>query len=186
PDPTSAQSGGFVFLRQAKLNFGSAEAQGFDTTVAYGFGISDYLFDLSLGVTKQNKLNFIEPSNAGEAAKVDVELGEMRRPEWAAQFNAGVSWGDFSLMLNSSFLSKQTLSYEDGVEIETVDQNYGPAGYTDAFWTHNLSGRYDYNQQLRIYGGINNLTDEDPFATERGYPVSVVGRAFFLGMNYAF
>lgn len=186
PDPTSAQSGGFVFLRQAKLNFGSAEAQGFDTTVAYSFGISDYLFDLSLGVTKQNKLNFIEPSNAGEAAKVDVELGEMRRPEWAAQFNAGVSWGDFSLMLNSSFLSKQTLSYEDGVEIETVDQNYGPAGYTDAFWTHNLSGRYDYNQQLRIYGGINNLTDEDPFATERGYPVSVVGRAFFLGLNYAF
>lgn len=185
-EPTSAQAGGFTFLRQTLLNFGSAEAQGIDTNVSYSFSIGEYLVGLGAGVTKQNKLNFIEPAAPGEPAQVDVELGEMRRPEWAGQLNATVSWGALTVLLNSSYLSKQTLDYESGVEIETVDANYGPAGYTDDFLTHNLSGRYEFSPELLFYGGINNVTDEEPFATERGYPVSVVGRAYYLGLNYVF
>lgn len=184
--PTSAQAGGFTFLRQTLLNFGSAEASGYDGNVSYTFGIGGYLVALEAGATKQEELNFIEPAKPGEAANVDIELGEMRRPEWAAQLNATVSKAEWTLMLNSSYLSKQTLTYESGVEIETVDKNYGPAGYTDDFLTHNVSARYQYNPELTLYGGVNNLTDEKPFASERGYPVSVVGRAYYLGLNYSF
>ena len=186
PEPTSAQSGGFTFLRQTLLNFGSAEARGVDTNVQYGFDIGSYSFILGLGLTKQNKLDFIEPANPGEPAKVDDELGEMRRPEWAGQLNAQVTNGRFTLGLNTSYLSEQTLDYESGVEIETAMENYGPSAFTDDFYTHNLTGQFEYSPQLLFYGGVTNLTDEDPYRTERGYPVSVVGRSYFIGLNYAF
>ncbi len=186
PESTSAQSGGFTFLRQTLLNFGSAEATGIDTNIQYGFELADYRINLGVGVTKQNKLDFIEPTNPGEPAQVDDELGEMRRPEWAGQFNASVIYGPLTLGLATSYLSEQTLDYESGVEIETAMQNYGSAAFTDDFFTHNLTGQYEFSPSLLFYGGVTNLTDEDPYRTERGYPVSVVGRSYFIGLNYAF
>ncbi len=186
PESTSAQSGGFTFLRQTLLNFGSAEATGIDYAIDYGFDIADLQFNLGAGATHQRRLNFIEPAGPGEEPTVNPELGEMRRPEWAAQFNATVTAGPLTLAYNTTYLSKQTLDYESGVEIETVNQNYGPAAFTDEFYMHNLTGNYEFNSDMTLYGGVTNLTDEDPYLTERGYPVSVVGRAYFLGLNYAF
>lgn len=186
PEPTSAQSGGFTFLRQTLLNFGSAHATGIDYSIGYDFELAGLGFNIGAGATHQKRLDFIEPAAPGEEAAVDVELGEMRRPEWAAQLNASVSAGPLTVALNTSYLSKQTLEYESGVEIETVYQNYGPSAFTDEFYTHNLTGRYEFSPEILFYGGVTNLTDEDPYLTERGYPVSVVGRSYFLGLNYAF
>ncbi|NQV70495.1 MAG: TonB-dependent receptor [Pseudohongiella sp.] len=186
PESTSAQSGGFTFLRQTLLNFGSAQATGVDYAIAYQFYVEDLQFNIGAGATRQRRLEFVQPAAPGEEAMVDDELGEMRRPEWAGQLNASVSTGPLTVALSTSYLSKQTLNYEGGVEIETVDQNYGPSAYTDEFFTHNLTGQYSLNDNFLLYGGVTNLTDEDPYLTERGYPVSVMGRSYFLGVNYAF
>lgn len=186
PEPTSAQSGGFTFLRQTLLNFGSAEARGVDTNIQYLFDLSSFQVNLGVGLTKQLQLDFIQPSRPGEPATVDTELGEMRRPEWAGQFNVTLTNGPLTFGINTSYLSEQTLNYEGGVEIETAMQNYGPAAFTDDIYFHNLSGQYDFSSSLRLYGGITNVTNEDPYKTERGYPVSVVGRSYYLGFNYAF
>lgn len=186
PESTSAQSGGFTFLRQTLLNFGSAQATGIDYSVAYEFDVAGFDVNLGAAATHQRRLNFIEPAAPGEEATIDKELGEMRRPEWAGQFNASVTSGPLTVTLNTSYLSKQTLEYESGVEIETVEQNYGPSAFTDEFFTHNLSGQYEFSSEMLLYGGVTNLTDEDPYLTERGYPVSVIGRSYFLGLNYTF
>jgi iron complex outermembrane receptor protein len=143
-------------------------------------------FNLGAAATRQRRLEFVQPAAPGEEAIVDNELGEMRRPEWAGQLNASVSTGALTVALNTSYLSKQTLNYEGGVEIETVDKNYGPSAFTDEFFTHNVTGRYSFNDNFLLYGGVTNLTDEDPYLTERGYPVSVIGRSYFLGVNYRF
>lgn len=186
PESTSAQSGGFNFLRQAQLNFGQAHATGIDYSINYNFDLGGFQFNLGAAATQQKRLDFIEPAAPGEEATVDPELGEMRRPEWAGQLTAGVTYGDLSFALNTSYLSEQTLDFESGVEIETVDQNFGPSAFTDEIYMHNLTGRYTYSDELLIYGGVNNLTDEDPYRTERGYPVSVIGRSYFLGLTYGF
>lgn len=186
PESTSAQSGGFTFLRQTLLNFGSAQATGVDYSIGYQFALDGLQFNLGAAATRQRRLEFVQPAAPGEEAMVDDELGEMRRPEWAGQLNASVSAGDLTIALNTSYLSEQTLNYEGGVEIETVDQNYGPSAYTDEFFTHNVTGRYTFNDNFLLYGGVTNLTDEDPYLTERGYPVSVIGRSYFLGVNYRF
>jgi outer membrane receptor protein involved in Fe transport len=37
-----------------------------------------------------------------------------------------------------------------------------------------------------LYGGINNLTDEEPYLSSSAYPVSGIGRTLFLGVTARF
>lgn len=180
---TSAQSGGLTFLRQAQLNFGAAEAAGWDFTMAYGFNIGDTNFSFTAGATKQTKLDFIEPASDGGAATVDDELGETRRPEWSALAKLSLMRGPLSLSWQTQYLSEQVLAYEDGAEIETVDQNYGPSGYSDDTYIHVLTGAFELSEAITLFGGVDNVLDERPFLTERAYPVGPRGRYFFLGVN---
>ena len=43
---------------------------------------------------------------------------------------------------------------------------------------------YQLEEGLAVFGGINNLTDEEPFATQTAWPVGPRGRTLFLGVNY--
>ncbi|MFO7285353.1 MAG: TonB-dependent receptor [Gammaproteobacteria bacterium] len=183
-NPTSAQAGGFTFLRQTMLNFGAAEASGWDFNASYTLEAGRFIVGIDGIVTKQNKLKFIEPTNPGEPPSIDDELGEMRRPEWSSQLSVNVSTGRISASWQTQYLSEQVLGYEDGGEIETALQNFGPAAFTDDVLIHNVSGAYDASDRLRLYGGIANVTDVKPFVTERSYPVSPVGRAFYVGVNF--
>jgi iron complex outermembrane recepter protein len=177
--PTSAQSGGFTFLRQTQLNFGEAVAEGVDLNLNYRIEVAGYRMSAGASVTKQLKLNFVEPASPGEEAVIDDDLLEMRRPEWSGQMSLNMAKGPLSLSLRSQYLSKMVLSGA----IETAVQNFGPDIFTKDFYTHNLSGNYDFSDTVRFYGGISNITNEKPFITERAYPVSPVGRAYFVGIN---
>ena len=52
------------------------------------------------------------------------------------------------------------------------------------FWQHNLSASYLISDQLLVFGGIRNLTEEKPFITNYGYPASPRGRFYFLGIDF--
>ena len=81
-------------------------------------------------------------------------------------------------------MSQQTLSYEDGVEIETAFANYGDAAFTDdATYIHDIRATYQWDA-FTVFGGVTNVTDEEPYSTERAYPVSPVGRYAYLGMSF--
>ena len=49
---------------------------------------------------------------------------------------------------------------------------------------HDLYGSYEINEDLSVYGGVNNVTDEQPDLGELSYPVSPLGRYMFLGLNW--
>lgn len=180
PSASSAQSGGFTFLRQTLLNFGSAEASGVDLQASYEFNFRDLMVGLNGAVTKQQKLRFIQPANAGEEPTIDFALGELRRPEWSGQFSARVSRGSLDLTWRTQYLGEQALSGD----IETAERNFGPGVFTDDFYNHDLSGSYQYSPGLRIYGGIGNVFDESPYVTSSSFPVTPVGRSYYLGFNY--
>ncbi|HSG89463.1 MAG TPA: TonB-dependent receptor [Pseudomonadales bacterium] len=183
--PTSAQAGGLNFLRQTRVNFGAVETAGYDMTLNYSFEAFQSNWALSLLATKTDKLDLIQPGGApGEPEVVDPELGEMRRPEYSGQIGLDFIHGPFSLSWQTMYQDEQTLSYEDGVEIETARQNYGDNAFTDAFFVHDLNGSWQFNEQILFYGGVQNLTNEEPFRTEFGYPVSSRGRYFFAGVNW--
>ena len=70
------------------------------------------------------------------------------------------------------------------VEIQTALLDFGLSGFADDFWSHDLSVSWDVNDSIRVFGGVNNVTDEIPFLTEIAYPVGPRGRYFFAGLNY--
>ena len=179
-DPASAQFLGLNFIRQTQLNFGKIEARGIDFSVNYAFDIGQHGFNVAVLGSKMDKLNeFFDP---GDPTAVDPELGELRRPELSGKVALSWQYGAVSAFWTSLYQERQALSE---VEIETAAFQYGPAGFSDDFWSHDLNLAWDLRDNLRVYGGINNVTDEQPFFTEVAYPVGPRGRYVFAGINYA-
>jgi outer membrane receptor protein involved in Fe transport len=72
------------------------------------------------------------------------------------------------------------------IQIERIEEEFGPAGFAPEYWLHNLSFTLDATDQITFYGGINNLTDKEPYLSSSAYPVSGIGRTFFLGLTGRF
>jgi outer membrane receptor protein involved in Fe transport len=180
-DPTSPQFNGLDFIRQQQLNIGKLEAAGVDFNIRYQFDIGASDFRLGLGGTWMDRLDeFFDPTNP---AAVNPELGELQRPEWAGNFTAEWMFGPVRVAYQMLYQDEQALR---DVEIETADINFGPAGIADSVTIHDISAAWDISDRYRLYGGINNFTDEEPFITEFAYPVSPVGTFFFLGLDANF
>jgi outer membrane receptor protein involved in Fe transport len=48
-------------------------------------------------------------------------------------------------------------------------------------WDHNIRVSYDVDERFNIYAGINNLTDQKPDFADFNYPISGIGRFFYVG-----
>ncbi len=177
-DPTSPQFNGFTFISQQQLNIGALETAGIDITADYVWDWDEFIFNVGLSGTKVRKLDtFFDPI---DNTLVDPELGELQRPEWAGNITGSVTFKDLRVNWQTQYLGKQALR---SVEIETADIIFGPAGIQGNTFIHDISFTYDVNETIRVYGGINNLADKKPFITEFAFPVSPVGRSFFLGVT---
>jgi outer membrane receptor protein involved in Fe transport len=169
---------GLNFLRQTQLNFGSIETAGIDVTLAYQFALGDNRFALRASGNWTEKLDFFfDPS---DPTLNDEELGEEGRPEFGATGSVAWTRGPFSLGYRIQYIDGQTLQ---GVEVETADIVAGPLGYADEKFVHDISFNVEVDDRFTLYGGINNLTDVEPYPTNSAYPVSPYGRFFFLGAN---
>jgi len=178
-DATSAQFGGLNFLSQTFINFARFEAAGTDFAVSYDFayGLND--FNATVQGTKAEKLDlFRDPS---DPTLVDPELGETGRPEWAVNLFLDWERGPFRLGWQTQYLSEQT---EAGVEIDELDALFGEIGNAGDFYRHDIEWGYEFSEELSFYGGVNNVSDEQPFRTQVAYPVGPRGRFFFVGATY--
>jgi outer membrane receptor protein involved in Fe transport len=72
-----------------------------------------------------------------------------------------------------------------GIEVETAETLYGRSVFQEANWKHDLSVSYVLNDDTMVYGGVKNLTDEQPFLTENAFPYSPRGTFFFVGVDYS-
>lgn len=178
-NPASAQFGGFDFLQSTDINFAKLETEGYDIIGSYTFDYGEFNWTFRAQATKVEKLDFF--TNAADLSEVNPELGEVNRPEWAGNLGAILRFGGWRLALNSQYLGKQLVSF---VEIETAQTLYGDAVFMDETWIHDISARYDYDESLSFYGGVNNVLDESPFATDRAWPASARGTYVFFGLNY--
>jgi outer membrane receptor protein involved in Fe transport len=178
-NPVSPQFLGLNFLQQTQLNFGKIESSGVDFSVNYAFELGASAFNLGVMGSKIDKLDeFFDP---GDPTIVDPELGEIRRPELSGNIRLSWGLGPFAAHWTSLYQDSQALGR---VDIESAAFEYGPAGFADEFWSHDLNASWDLRDNLRFFGGVNNVTDEEPFLTESAYPVGPRGRYFFAGVNY--
>ena len=179
-DTSSPQFLGFNFLRQTEVNFASLDARGIDAQLSYDWSIGQNEFNVTMNGTWMERLNnFFDP---GDPTAIDPELGELQRPEFAANGFFNYRRGPFAFTWQTQFLDEQGLR---SVEIETVETVFGPAGIADAVFIHDLNASYQISDQFQLYGGINNVLNRDPFITEQAFPVSPLGRYFFAGINFS-
>lgn len=187
-DPNNAQVGGLNFIRNQPINFAKRETDGYDFSASYKFSLEDHDFGITLAGTKVNELN--DFTNPTDLTEVDPELGEVNRPEWAGNIYLDWSWGDLKVAWQTQYMGEQGVT---GAEIEDIfgqgfcvraECTLGPEIIQDEFWQHDISANYTFSDEFMVYGGIKNLTDEEPFITEFAYPASPRGRYFFVGLNY--
>ncbi len=177
----SPQFGGFNFLRQTQLNFAKIEASGYDFAAGYDFSAWGNDFGASLVGSKQEKLDqFPDPA---DPTFVDPELGEIQRPEWAANLTLTWDRGPFGLGFQTSYQGEQALQ---GVEIEAIEDGvFTPEdAIADETYIFDVFGSFTASESLEFYGGVNNIADEEPFRTNEAWPVGPRGRFFFVGVRY--
>ncbi|WP_309646484.1 TonB-dependent receptor domain-containing protein [Phenylobacterium sp.] len=189
-DLVQRTAGGFnpgrlTSFQQVPGNIASYQTAGYDFTARYQldpteFGIQRNIgtFDFSVVGNKLDKLVFVETSGA----EPDDDLGELEAPEWQVNLDVTWKWNDLLVNYGLNYFDK-TLRYTQATlenEPDYVDPRY--IRY-DARMTHDIQVRYAVNDAWSVYGGINNFTNQEPEPDDYTYPVSPLGRLFYVGVR---
>lgn len=173
---------GFNSFRSGSVNFARFVADGVDFQANYRVDLTDDVrVEARIGGTWNNsQVRFTSPTDPDSD---DEFVGEAQVPEWA--FNTGLAFviGDFRAEWQSFWQSAQ---YYQGVEVEDADTAFARPNRDEAFWSHNLSFQWQVTEAYTARFGVQNLTDERPFAAEAAYPVSARGRSYFVGIRTSF
>lgn len=181
---TRRADGGLSDLTTGQVNFARQEAEGIDFSVAYSFDVGENTFGARFVGTHQKSLNnFFDPS---DLTAVNPEIEEVQLPKTSG--NLELSWerGPLNLALQTTYQSKQSVD-----EIELVrglngnQPLYGANGFFDEMYIVDINASYQFDDSITVYGGINNLADEQPYATQTAWPVGPRGRTLFLGLSYS-
>lgn len=175
-NPSSGFFGGLNFLQTGQVNFARLEASGVDTEVVYNMDLLDGSLTLRANATYLDKLDEFRSVLTPNIA--DPEAGEIQRPEWAGNFNA--RWGRDQLTLGyqARYIGNQALRLVETNTIAAIDNSQ-----SGVLWVHDLSANYDFSDRYSFYGGVQNVTDEEPFATQPSFPTGTRGRYFFFGVT---
>lgn len=181
---TRRSDGGLNSLTTGQINFAAVEAEGYDVSVNYNFSIDANEFGISLVGTRQNKLN--EYFNPLDSSDVDIGIEEIRTPKTAGNIELSWSRDAFSVAYQTTYQSRQAYrEMEEALGINGFQQLFGEGGgFFGSTVIHDVNASYEIDESFTVFGGINNLTDETPFATQEAWPVSPRGRTLFLGVNY--
>jgi outer membrane receptor protein involved in Fe transport len=180
---TRRADGGLNSLETGQINFARQEARGIDFAVYYDFTVGENEFNVKLVGSRQDRLDFY--FNPLDDNDVDPELEEVRLPELTANFTIGWQRGPLSLSLQTLYQSRQAVDeIEDVLGLAGNQALYGANGFFGETYVFDINGSYEINEGLSVYGGINNITDEEPFATQTAWPVGPRGRTFFVGISY--
>ena len=180
--PNTATPFGFNFLRQTQINFAKLETRGVDFQVNYGFELGENNFNLNVGGNWTERLDrFFDPV---DPTFVNPGLRELGAPEWAGFGSVTWNRGDFTLNYGVQYVGSTAVA--SVIQIERIQEEFGPAGFAPEYWLHNLAFNLDATDEITFYGGVNNLTDEEPYLSSSAYPVSGIGRTLFLGVTAQF
>ena len=133
---------------------------------------------------------------AEQAANSDL-LGVIGVPEWIV--NVGATWSLDKLTVGwrgrfedstLQFSNTEATNVEivDGAVVVTPTANLADPSQltTGSAFEQDISISYDFTDRLQVYGGVNNLTDLEPFLGSLARPVGPRGRFFFVGVAGSF
>lgn len=184
----SVPAGGISFFTTTGVNVASFETSGIDIGIRYrldpaNFGIQQDIgrFQFALNATQTEEYVFTE----SPISPPDDQLGEPNLPEWQAVLDVTWLWGNFTLNYGYSWFS-ETERFTPGAiadDPNIVDPAY--FNYSERS-VHDIYAAYDFSDRFQVYGGVNNFTEQLPDRGNFGYPVSPLGRFFYLGARASF
>ena len=118
-------------------------------------------------------------------AEVDNDLEEQYYPKYSATLDTSWTRGPLKLAYGINWYGKT-----DRFTRETLagDPDYSDPRYfkIKQKWDHEISAAYDIGEHVNVYAGINNLFDQKPEFGYSSYPISAMGRYFYLGAKMNF
>jgi len=164
-------------LQVGQINFAKLETSGIDFEIVYS-----RLEVLGGSLTLRANGTYLDTYDAFRSTLnpniADDEVGEMLFPEWSG--NVSATWGTDQLTIQwrSRYIDEMAHRLVEIDELASFDN-----ALSDDLWVHDLSASFAFGdeQEYVVYGGVNNLTDEDPFDTQPSFPTGALGRYFYLG-----
>jgi outer membrane receptor protein involved in Fe transport len=162
-------------------NVASFKTAGLDVTVNYTFEPGDLgRFNARLVAGYLDQLEFV-PS-VGADPENELYSAVYPAPRYTAVFDLTWEKGPLTLNYGINWFDKTRRVTR---EQEAANPDYLPSEYIwyRDKWEHEVFASYDVDDRFEIYGGVNNLFDRKPDVGAAGYPVSAVGRSFYVGVK---
>jgi len=188
-----ATTGGITSFTQQSVNVAEFRTEGFDIAINYlldpaNFGATADIgtFNFRLIGNKLEELTFVNLPNSPP----DSDLGEsspsngLQVPEHQAAFNMLWNRGPLSVNYAINWFDKTLRFSREAIENNPDIADPEFIEYEEQF-VQNIQVRYDPNDTWSFYGGINNIADREPDIGATFFPVSAVGRFFYVGVDYA-
>ncbi|WP_374765051.1 TonB-dependent receptor domain-containing protein [Yunchengibacter salinarum] len=188
-EPGSPTFNGLTSFVSSELNFAALETRGVDYELSYAFALGeidnamDQWGDIMLRVqgTWVDQLQRREdPTNPD---LINPELQEGGQPKHAFNIDARWLYNDLTLNWQARFVGN-VLEITPRVQKENAD-NFLNA-FAGTKWRHDLSGTYRMSEDLQLYAGVNNVFDAKPILSQVSFPVGLMGRQFFFGIDASF
>lgn len=176
----SGPKGYISFFTIIPENVASYQTAGLDVTLSYRFTPFENAgtFNIRLVGNYLDRLEFVPTLGADPENELDSNL--LPAPKYSANFD--LTWIKGPLTMNYG------INWHDKTRRVTREQEAGNPDYVarqyiwfKQKWEHEIFVGYDVDERFNIYAGINNLFDTKPDVGGVGYPISAVGRSFFVG-----
>ena len=177
-------AGGIIDFTTQPVNVAAFTTQGVDFSIRYLLDPQRFGMERDIGTFAfnlvGNHLDELTFTNL-PGADPDPVAEEAGAPEW--QVNLDVTWEYGPLTLNYGYNYFSETYRFDNVLREQDDLVEPQYAKFDARSTHDLQARWDVNDRFTLYGGVNNLFDQEPDRFTESYPVSPLGRTLYLGLT---
>ncbi len=172
------------------VNIASFKSSGIDFEGHYRFDLADLVGgDEDLGkihlkavgswletLSLQTTVGGVYDDEVGEASTL---LGN-GAPKWAVNF--GLEWSNDKWSVGYGYVYRTgLLVLEKTAYAAKPDQQELP--FTKAKHEHSLNVRYTIDESVELYGGVNNLFDQQPTVGSTATPTGPIGRFFFAGVS---
>lgn len=174
-----------IDLRQ--VNVGALTARGIDFAASY----STYLDSISSGldgrvmlratVTYLDKLE--ELVDVDDPSSLLISDGEFGDPTWRGNGSIAYENGGLNVFWNIRYVGPSD------IDVQRTDEYYGGIRVDERFY-HDVSVSYEFDNDLTLQAGVNNLFDEAPPVTPSTYTGAFdgslfdnIGRFFFVGFS---
>ncbi len=177
-NPNTGYISNFTIIPQ---NVASFKTAGLDVTLNYTFEPGNFgRFNVHLVGNYLDRLEFV-PS-VGAEPENELDSAVLPAPRYSAVFDLNWSKGPLTINYGISWWDKTRRVTR---EQEAANPDYVAPEYIwyRQRWEHEIYASYDVDDRFQIYGGINNLWDRKPDDGALGYPVSAVGRSFYVGVK---